>query len=371
MRILQRLGVTPALFALFVASATTSHAGDQIAVTAKQQQSLGIETAPLAGQKGAGDLSVPGRVVIPNGQIQAVSTPLAGLVQRMLVTTNDAVKKSQLMATVSSPMLLEAQRDYLQAATQVQLAQSSVKRDEQLFKEGIIAEGRYLAARSNHVQAAASFAEKRRALQLYGMSDSALARLSAGALSSNLEITAPFDGAVLEQMVTVGQRAEAATPLYKVAKLEPLWLELQLPVAMADRVAPGAAITIPAYQAAGKLVSIGRNVNPANQTVMARAEIGAGAKNLKAGQFVEANVAARQDTSATHWRIPTTALVRQQQKAYVFVRTPGGFRPQEVSVLGESADGVAISGNLQGNETIAVKGVASLKASWMGLGGGE
>lgn len=352
------LGIAPGAFAATPAV---------IAVDARQMQSLGIETVPLAGAGQGSQRSLPGRVVIPPGQIRVVAAPLPGLLESMAAAPNDAVKAGQPLARLQSPMLIEAQRAFLQAATEAQLAQSSLKRDEQLFKEGIIAEGRYQETRARHAQAAAALAQHRQSLRLNGMSEAAIQSLQAGrGMSGTLDIVAPISGVVLEQLATAGSRTEAATPLYRIARLNPLWLEMQATPQAAAGIAPGAMVTV--NGAAGRVLSLGRQLDPASQTVMIRAEITQGAENLRAGQYVEAQVAARPG-EARQWQIPAAALARHQGKTHVFVATRNGFIAREVQVLGEAAATATISGDLRGDERIAVKGIAALKALW--TGGGE
>jgi RND family efflux transporter MFP subunit len=356
------------LAAAFVA--TVASAGDEVKITPQQAKALGIQTTPLTAGA-AGTHGLPGQVVVPNNQLRIVSAPLAGLVQSTLAAVNQTVKKGEPLVRLQSPALIEAQREFLQASVQGQLARATATRDESLFKEGIIAESRYLAAKGNYAQAAAAASERRQALRLYGMSDGAINRLQAGqALSDTVELVSPIDGVVLEQTAVAGQRAEASAPLYKIGKLSPLWLEIQAPVSVAAGLHEGGAVKIPAYSATGKVVSVGRSVAPGSQTVMVRAEVTEGAQNLRVGQFVEAQVTGAA-TGAKEWRIPNAALVRSQGKAYVFVQIPGGFRATAVTVVSETADGAVIKGALQGNEQIAIAGLAGLKGSWMGLGGAE
>jgi RND family efflux transporter MFP subunit len=355
--------------AVSVASgAIAAEAPNLIAIDARQMQSVGVETVPLAAGEGA-RRSLPAQVVIPNAQVRVIAAPLAGLVQTMAVAPNDAVKRGQLLARLQSPMLVEAQRQFLQAATQVQLAQTSLKRDEQLFRDGIIAEGRYQATRANHTQAAAALAEQRQVLRLYGMSDGAISALQSGkGMSSTLDIVSPIAGVVLEQMASAGQRAEASAPLYKVAQLDPLWLEMQATPAAAAGIAAGAAVQV--GTASGKVLSVGRHLDPGSQTVMIRAAITKGAETLRAGQYVEAQVAAGA-AGEKQWQVPTAALVRHQGKTYVLAQTKGGFVATEVTVLNSAPAASSIAGPLRGGERIAVKGIAALKAIWTSVGEGE
>lgn len=344
------------------------YAGDTVQLSQAQVQSLGVETAPLADQQTAGLPSLPAQVVVPNNQMFVVSAPLAGLLEHISVAVNQPVKKGQPLARLQSPALADAQRGFLQAATQFQLAKENLERDDKLVKEGIIAESRYRAAKSQHTEAAAAFAERRQALKLAGMSEAAIERLqSAHALSNSIEIAAPIDGVVLEQLAMTGQRVEAAALLFKVARLEPLWLEIQVPVERLAGLAEGTKVTIPAYGAAGEVLSVGKSVS-ANQTVMVRAELSKGAQRLRPGQLVEATLAADAG-SGNQWSVPNTALVRNEGKLLVFVQTSSGFRAQAVNLVSEGAGSSVISGNLRGDERVAVRGVAALKAKLIGIGG--
>lgn len=346
--------------------AIAAEAPNLIRIDSKQMQSIGVETIPLAGAGEGARSSLPAQVVIPNAQIRVVAAPLAGLVQSMAVAPNDVVKLGQLLARLQSPMLVEAQREFLQAATQAQLAQTAYKRDEQLFKEGIIAEGRYQATKANYTLASAALSERRQTLRLYGVSEGAINALHSGkGMSGTLDIVAPISGTVLEQMASTGQRAEASAPLYKVAQLTPLWLEMQATAAAAAGIAPGAVVTV--QGASGKVLSVGRHLNPGSQTVMIRAEITQGTENLRAGQYVEAQVAGSTG-GGKQWQIPAAALVRYQGKVYVFAQVKDGFVATAVQLLAEAPTAATITGALRGDERIAVKGIAALKAIWTGVG---
>ncbi len=345
------------------------YAGDDIKLSATQAKAMGVVTAPLASTVTAAGKGLPARVAIPNHQLHIVAAPLAGLVESLPVAPGQAVKKGQVLARLQSPGLVEIQRDFLQAATQAQLARDSLSRDEQLFREGIIAESRYLAARSRQVEAVAALSERRQALALAGLSSAALQRLERShAMSGAIEIAAPVNGVALELMAVPGQRVEAATPLVKLAQLVPLWLEIQAPLAQAAGLKAGTAVSVPAYRASGKVVQIGRGVDEGSQTVTVRAEIRQGVENLRPGQFVEAVLAL--DADGKHWHVPNSALVRLRDQAYVFVQTAMGFVARPVKLGGETAETSVVSAEFKGDEHIAVRGTASLKAMWQGLAAG-
>lgn len=344
-------------------------AANEIKLTAAQAKAMGVATTALSGSTAGAGRGLPARVVVPNHQLYVISAPLAGLVESVAVAPGQAVKKGQVMARLQSPGLVEIQRGFLQAATQAHLAQENMSRDEKLFKEGIVAESRYLAARSRYAEAGAALSERRQALRLAGFGEAALQRLEKNyVMSSVIEISAPVGGAVLESMAVAGQRAEAATPLFKLAQLVPLWLEIQAPLAQVVGLQPGVAVSVPAYSASGKVTQIGRGVEEGSQTISVRAEISQGAENLHPGQLVEAVLAV--DGSGKHWHVPNSALVRLHDLPYVFVQTATGFRAQPVKLAGESAGSSVVSGEFKGDERIAVSGTSSLKAMLQGLSAG-
>lgn len=360
------------IFGLVILSITQfAWAGDDIALSAKQAQTLGITTAALPGSQPGEVSGLAAQVVIPPNQMFVVSTPLPAMVEQILVGVGDSVKKGQPIARLQSPALAEAQRGLVQASVQSRLAKENLARDEALWKDGIIAESRFLAIRGLSLEAQAILAERKQMLRLAGISDTAIAQLQSGNnVSSLLTVTAPIDGVVLDKSVSAGQRLDAAVAMFKIAKLNPLSLEIQAPLAYTRDLKIGAAVTVTAYAASGKLIAIGRSLSGANQTILLRAVIQQGAESLRPGQFVEASISTGTNGSA-QWNIPNSAISRIAGKTVVFVETPQGFRAKNISVLNEGAKNSVISGELKGDEKIAVSGVSTLKSSLMGIGGGE
>lgn len=346
-----------------------SFAADELPLSANQKQTLGITTVALP-PKQQGELAgMPAQVVIPGNQLFTVSTPLSAMVDQTLVGVGDTVRKGQILATLQSPALAEAQRGLLQASTQSQLAKENLTRDEKLLQDGIIAESRFRATQSQYREASAALAERKQMLKLSGMSDSAITQLQSGnSLNSLLSVASPIDGVILEKTASSGQRLDAAVPLFKVARLDPLALEIQAPLSSTHGLKVGAAVNVPAYGATGKLTAIGRSLSGGNQTILLRALINKGAENLRPGQYLEASIGTSTENSA-QWNIPNSALVRVGGETLIFVETAKGFRKEPITVLHEGAQNSLISGKFKGDEKIAVQGVSALKAQMMGIGG--
>jgi len=355
-------------FVFFGAFLIANAQAADIVMTPTQQQNLGVSVAPVGKNNVFNSRNFPAEITVPVGQERVVSAPQSGLIDQLYIAAGQTVKKGQLIAHLHSPELLGLQRDYLQAQTQHKLAAKSLARDTELLKDGIIPQRRFLETESMHDETSASLAQRKQALHLAGMGDAAINKLRPeSGMSAGVSLTAPMDGQVLEQMVTIGQRVDMAMPLYRIAKLNPLWLEIHAPLEGLPFVKPGMLVTVPKLQASGKLISVIRNVNKADQTLHLRAEITKGAEKLSPGQFVEAVISLGGEVQ--YFSVPKSALSRQGAETFVFAQTKSGFTPIKVKVISEQGDEAVVDASLNGNEKIAVTGISAIKGAWLGLGG--
>ena len=344
------------------AFASLAGAAGPLVLQTAQVKALGIETVVAGQAEGTGGSRLAARVLVPNDQMRVIAAPADGLIEMLAVAPGATVRRGQVLARLLSPQTLELQRDAVQAASQAGLLEQAAKRDEQLFAEGLIAESRLQASRAAAVQAAAQFAERRRGLALSGAEN--------GQMGGKLALTAPIDGVVLDQGVQLGQRVETATMIYRIARLSPLWLEIQVPVGLAATLRPGAPVQVAGSAVSGRLIAIGSAVNPASQTVLLRAEVAKGAETLRPGQFVEVDIAA---PAGPQQRLPASALIRDQGRTLAFVQTAASdqearFEARPVRIVSQGGDSVVVDGIAAG-ERVAVRGTSSLKAMLAGLGG--
>ncbi|MBP7626323.1 MAG: biotin/lipoyl-binding protein, partial [Zoogloea sp.] len=159
--------LTPVLLgALLVAGSVQAADARFVPVTAAQAQALGIQTQRVGAGSKAAAAGLPATVSIPNSQVRVIAAPLAGVVESLETAPGLSVTKGQVLVRLSSPQALELQRDRIQADAQAGLARQSLKRDEQLFREGLIAESRLQASRANAAQSAAQAAERAQELRL-------------------------------------------------------------------------------------------------------------------------------------------------------------------------------------------------------------
>jgi len=335
-----------------------------IKLTPIQVKSLGVETASLTRHAGSLSTGMPATVVIPDGQTRVVAAPLAGLVLETRAAEGEPVRRGQVLARLSSPELIGLQGGLAQAATALSLAQDSARRDEGLLREGIIPESRARASAAALAQARAALNAQRAALRAQGLNNDALSHAERGeGFASEITLSAPISGVVMARQVTLGSRVEAATALYTIANLNPLWIEIDAPADVAARVKAGMKVDLPGRQLKGVVLRVLPAAGAA-QTVRIRARLENPDATLRAGQSVSARIEGL--GGGQEWRVPVKAVAREGAKSYVFVRRPDGFEARQITVLSQSANTVSLAGEFKDGELVAVGGIAALKSVWLG-----
>ncbi len=355
-----------------------------IALSPSQIASLGIRLGKPASTEQTPLLYAPATVVIPPSGEYRVSATQAGWVRTVRVAAGDSVKKGQVVAELDSPELLSLQQRYLHANSALQVQQLAYERDKKLFAEGIIAQRRWQESRSLYQASTYSANEHRQLLALAGMTDSAIQRLAhTHQLSGRLPILTPISGVVMEQIAVAGGRVDNLAPLYRIADLTELWLEINVPPERLGELTLGNAVQVippspppssvdapqTALPVTAKLTLLGQTVNPDTQAVQVRASVNNAGQIIKPGQRLNVLLFNQQDGLAL--RAPNTAIAHHEGRAYVFVHTPTGFLVTAITVIGKHDEYTTFQGAFTGQETIALTGTAALKANWLGLGGGE
>ncbi|WP_322515676.1 efflux RND transporter periplasmic adaptor subunit [Rhodopseudomonas palustris] len=355
-----------ALFACGVARAS-----DELPISAVQAERVGIETLPLEQQPVAVGLSFPGKITVPPDRTRLMNAPFGGRIERLLVRTDSAVKAGDVLAELQSPALAHAQAEYLVAYNKERLLKTTLDREEQLAPYGAVPKKQVIITQNEYDQARATAAERRQALSHVGMTEPQIEKLtSSQKLDPKLTLISPIDGVVLESATMPGQTVEALAPVFRLAQLSPLWVEIQVPALRVEEFAVGARVTVRGHDCIGRVVSIGSSVEPTSQTVIVRAEFDEPDPDLRPGQMVEAQIASSVSGNS-EWRVRTGAMVRRGSDAFVFVQTSGGFVATPVKIREELPQFAVVSGSFRGDERIAVRGVAALKGAWQGLGGVE
>lgn len=322
-----------------------------LSLTPGQVAALGLRTQTV-GAAGAPTIArYPAMVTIPSAQQRVLAAPLPALVESVTASVGDTVRAGQVLAVLRSAQAQELQHEVHVSRTQAMLAGSALARDEQLFREGLIPQARVEATRAQAGLAAEQRDERQSVLAQAGG--------NVQAPGGRLTLVAPMAGVVLERHVVVGQRVDVAAPLMRIARLAPLWVEMQVPARDVAALRLGNTVRLSGHSATGRVLAIGATVDPASQSVMVRAEVQPPLDGLRAGQAVEVQV---ERSASGLVQLPSAALLQGADQSIVFVEAGAGrYRAAVVQAVSSAGATAAVSG-LPAGSKVVVQGTAALKA---------
>lgn len=353
---------------LFLLSSPFLFANELIKLDENEIANIGVELSEIKQVTESLTDTFPAKVTIPNRSQRVISIPQDGVIEVMLVAEGDYVTAGQALAEINSPQLLTSQNDYLQALSALSQSKQEMLRDQSLFNEGVIAERRYRQSQTIFQQDNTEVALYLKSLELAGMTADAIKQLNkTRSLTSHLTVTATSSGVVMKQFSTAGQRLTAAEPLYKIARLSPLWIEIHVPLDIATKVNINDQIVLCNKQIEGHVIAVGREVHEADQGILVRAEININTEQLTPGEFLEACFI--EQSNEPRFEVPRSSVFRHEGNSAVFVQTTGGFIHTAVEIVKDNGSLLIIKGDLSIQQSIVISGTATLKATWLGIGG--
>jgi cobalt-zinc-cadmium efflux system membrane fusion protein len=338
---------------------------------------LGVKLGKMESVTQIPVLSAPAKVVIPPTKEYIVSASQAGVIDKLNVAIGDKVAKGQVLAQINSSDLLTLQREYLKADSVQHTFLINYNRDKKLLEEGVIPDRRWQETSSQYNSAVSEVDEHRQLLEIAGMTAGEVAQLGkTHQLTRQLNVRAPIVGVVMERLAVAGTRIDMMAPLYRIANLDELWLEIAIPQERMGSIKIGDRVVIENSEVSAEITLLGQSVSPENQTILARAVVETPRSHvlranasLRPGQKLNSRIIQPSDKAA--FKIPNTAIAQNEGKAFIFIRNRQGFSVTPITVVGKQDDESIISGEFTGNEEIAVKGAVALKANWLGLGSDE
>ena len=332
-----------------------------------QMDNLGVSYQTAVSVSETKSHHYPAKVSVPNANRHIVHTSQEGVVTQMLVAEGDIVKAGQVLATVNSPALLSLQTQYLQAEGLLNQLLTEMQRDKQLFNEGIIAERRYLDAKTRYQQQKTLVDSQIKTLQLAGMPLDAIKTLKQQqTMGSHLHVRAVSEGVVMAQNAVIGQRVMASDVLYEVADLSTLWLEIHVPLLVASNINIGSKVMVCDRDVSASVMTVGRQVHNIDQGVLVRAETSENTGLLTPGEFVQ--VCFVQNTQSMLYEIPYKAILRVEGITHIFYFDGQSISLRPVHIVSQSENSVTVSDAFLSNGYVIDEGVSSLKSAWQAEG---
>lgn len=318
--------------------------GGVVTVSAETMNALGVRTEPVSRRNIYRRVDTVGYIAENENNIRSVSLRTEGWIERLAVKAlGDLVQKGDLLLEVYSPVLVNAQEEYVQA---LELENPSlIKASEQR-------------------------------LESLGVSRKQIDSLRSSRQPSQLvAVYAPQNGYISELNVREGMQAMPATPIVNIVDISSVWLLVDVFERQADWVKVGqkaqaSLAFIPGKTWNGTVEYIYQSIDPKTRSLKVRLRFDNPGSDLKPNMFADVRILAepRKDVLT----IPREAVIRQGKEERVIVAMgEGRFLPMPVRTGVETDDYIEVVSGIQEGEEIVVSSQfmldseASIKAALM------
>ena len=311
-------------------------------------------------------LSFPGEIRL-NADRQANIVPrMSGIVKEVMKSVGDPVSKGEVMAVIESRELADARAFFHGARERVTLAEANYAREERLWKKKISAEQEYLTAKQVLSEARIELESAKQKLLSLGFSSKYLEDhphdLSEVLTAYN--VTAPFEGKVIEKDITLGELLQADTVAFVVADLSTVWVDLSIYQKDLPFVSEGQSVLIspgrgiPDVQ--GTISYLSPVIAEETRTALARVVLPNPEGNLRPGLFITANLDG--EDIPVPLVVPKSALQNLEGETCVFIKHLDGFKSQPVTLGKTSKTQAEVTSGLKAGQSYVTNGAFEIKA---------
>ena len=302
-------------------------ASDEIVIDDAQAKAAGITIESAAPARITSMVQFPGEVQLNDDRTVHVVPRVAGVAETVVVMTGQTVRKGQLLASFSSQQISE-QRSALQIAERhLEHVQMVYQREKRLWEQRVSAEQDYLEAQHAVEEAEIQRDNAVQKLRALGVS------LSTKALN-RFELYAPYDGVIVERSLSIGEAVKEDTPIFTIADLSTVWVEVYIPAKDLPLVRVGDKVKVRATafdaETPGTVAFIGTLVGEQTRMAKARIVVANGKGLWRPGLFV--NVEVKAADALVPVTIQQAALQSLGTQQVIFVRDGKRFVPHPVSI---------------------------------------
>ena len=318
-----------------------------------------------------------GKIAVDEDRSTPIFSPYAGRVTKLFVKPGDIVTVGQTLFTVEAADMVQAQNDFISAATALNKARSALnlaqindKRQRLLYegkavplKEVQQAQGTLDAAQNDVRSAEVALEATRNRLRILGKTDQEITDFQEkGTINPATPIYAPIAGTIVQRKVGPGQYvgSGASDPVFIIGDLATVWLVAYVRETDAPLVHVGQPIyfTVLAYPDRtfpATISYVAAALDPTSRRLLVRASVDNSAGLLKPEMFASVKILTGE--SDIEIAVPRDAIIYEGDTARVWVvRDDKGIELRRIKVGLTNGTMVEVLGGLASSDRVITKG---------------
>jgi membrane fusion protein, heavy metal efflux system len=332
---------------------------DQVTLTPEQIKNAAIAIGKPELKEMQHTLKVSGQVDVPPQSLVSISVPLGGYVKSMNLLPGTAVRKGTLLAKMEDQQYIQLQQDYLVGKSRLQYLEADYQRQKGLNETKAISDKTFQQVKSEYQSQRVlvnALAEK---LRLIGLNPHSLHE---GNISKSINIYSPFAGYVSKVNFNVGKYVTGTDVLMELVNPSDIHVSLTVFEKDVAHLALGQRVLCytnsnPTKKYVGKIALINQSVD-GDRSSEIHCHLNQFDNDLRPGMFLNGDI---ELTNALLTAVPDDAVVRWQNKHYVFVVAANNTFVMTPVELGASQNGyTAINGTLADKQVVTQNAYAVL-----------
>jgi cobalt-zinc-cadmium efflux system membrane fusion protein len=318
-----------------------------------------------------------GKIAVDEDRSTPVFSPYAGRVTKLLARPGDSVTQGQPLFVIEAADTVQAQNDFVAAATglnkaksQLELAQIQDKRAKDLFEGKAVplkdyqqTQAALISAQNDLRSAEIALEAARNRLRILGLTDQAITAFQEkGIINREVTIYAPIAGTVVQRKIGPGQyvNAGASDPVFVIGDLSTVWLTAFVRETESSNVAVGQEISFsvlafPGRDITARINYVAAAIDPSIRRLLVRATVDNPGGSLKPEMFANVTIYSAGDHPAVG--VPKQALIYEGDQVRVWVAHPDKtIELRQIKTGLANGDLVEVKGNLKPGEQIVTKG---------------
>ena len=334
---------------------------DRITMNKATLEKAGVLTGTITRKVMGASLTVNGVVDVPPQNLVSVSFPPGGYLYSTRLMPGMRVKKGEVIAEMEDPSLVQLQQDYLMARARLTFLEREFARQQTLNADKVSADKVFEQVRSDYEGQRAMVSANAEKLRMIGIVPESL---SPERISRRVSLRSPINGFVSKVHVNIGKYVQPADVLFELINPDDIHAALSIFEKDLARVSIGQKVSIsfvdePDRVYDGEVILVNRNVDE-DRIAVAHCHFRSKPAQLLPGMFLNARIHVRETEVPA---LPESAVVRYEQREFVFVESSAGVFDMKVVRTGEKEDGfVEIIGGAEALEgrTLVIRNAYSL-----------
>jgi membrane fusion protein, heavy metal efflux system len=340
----------------------------EAAVDLTEKQVASLKTGPVTVREFAIVKTAVGTIDFNENMLVQVFSQYPGKILKAFHNVGEDVKQGDILFTIDSPDLLQAESTLLASAGVLELQKRTLVRATSLLKAGGSAQKDVDQATSDEQTAEGNFKAAMNAVRIFGKTDAEIEKILAERkVDSTLVVPCPISGRVVARNAAPGfltQPGNAPAP-YSVADLSTMWMIANVIEADAPayKLGQDVTVTVPAYPDRvfnGHVTALGSMIDPNSHRQLVRSEISDPNHLLRSGMFASFVIGVGNPVASP--AAPEAGVVREGDGTMtVWVTTDSRhFVKRTVHVGLRQDEQVQILDGLKPGETVVTEGAVFL-----------